>query len=160
MMQKLKVFRIRNDAKLPVRAHEGDGGLDFHYCPDKEFPFRAEKEKFDIRIAAGESVIIPTGLKVEVPFGYMLEMKNKSSVAAKEQLLVGACIIDFGYSGEVFCNLHNVGREIKTIKPGQKLCQGVLIPISLCQVEEVKDDSTMNQNSTRGEGSLGSTGKY
>jgi dUTP pyrophosphatase len=111
----------------------------------------------DYCVHPSESKIVPTGIKVEVPYGFMLEIKNKSSVAAKKQLLVGACVVDSGYDGEVFVNLHNVGECSRTIQPGQKIAQAVLIPVEPCVVVECETD-TLNENSTRGDGALGSTG--
>ena len=87
----------------------------------------------------------------------MLEIKNKSGIAFKRQLLVGACVIDPGYDGEVFVNLHNVGTSTQTIEPGQKIAQAVLTPIVTCNIEEVFRDS-LNQQSTRQDGGFGSTG--
>ena len=149
----LRVYKIRKDAKLPVRAHVADAGIDLFYCPDKEHLMYG----MDYCVHAGESKIVPTGIKVEVPYGFMLEIKNKSSVAAKRQLLVGACVVDSGYNGEVFVNLHNVGAASRIIEPGQKIAQGVMIPVEPCVVVECPTD-TLNENSTRGEGALGSTG--
>ena len=88
----------------------------------------------------------------------MLEIKNKSSIAAKKQLLVGACVVDSGYNGEIFINLHNVGKQTHWFRGGDKVAQGVLIPINLCEIVEVSDPSELNKDSTRGEGALGSTG--
>ena len=88
----------------------------------------------------------------------MLEVKNKSSIAAKKQLLVGACVVDSGYDGEIFVNLHNTGKQTQWFKDGDKVAQGVLIPINLCEIEEVSNPSKLNIDSTRGEGALGSTG--
>ena len=65
-----------------------------------------------------------TGLRFGVPHGYMLEAKNRSGNAAKRSLLVGACVIDSGYDGEVFINLHNVGKESQFIQPGYEDCSG------------------------------------
>ena len=76
----------------------------------------------------------------------------------KKQLLVGACVIDSGYDGEVFINLHNVGKQTHWFSDGDKVAQGVLIPINLCEIVEVSDPSELNKDSTRGEGALGSTG--
>ena len=150
----LRVYKVREDAKLPVRAHAADAGVDLFYCPDqREHPLYGA----DYCVHPDESKIVPTGIKVEVPYGYMLEIKNKSSVAAKKQLLVGACVVDSGYNGEVFVNLHNVGAESRVILPGQKIAQGVLIPVEPCVVMECRTD-TLNENSTRGDGALGSTG--
>ena len=149
----LRVYRTRAHAKLPVRAHAADAGIDLFYCPDKVHSMYGK----DYCVHPSESKVVPTGLKVEVPYGFMLEIKNKSSVAAKKQLLVGACVVDSGYDGEVFVNLHNVGSVACLIEPGQKIAQAVLIPIEPCVVTECKTD-TLNDNSTRGTGALGSTG--
>jgi|TARA_R110001583_G_scaffold105875_1_gene253879 dUTP pyrophosphatase len=149
----LRIYKIRKSAKLPVRAHATDAGIDLFYCPDKEHALYG----MDYCIPSSESKIVPTGIKVEVPYGYMLEIKNKSSVAAKKQLLVGACVVDSGYDGEVFVNLHNVGAATRVLEAGQKIAQAVLIPIEPCVVTECKTD-TLNENSTRGIGALGSTG--
>mgnify|MGYP003149938892 FL=1 len=150
---KLRVYKIREAAKLPIRAHAADAGVDLFYCPDKKHALYGT----DYCVHPSESKIVPTGIKVEVPYGFMLEIKNKSSVAAKKQLLVGACVVDSGYDGEVFVNLHNVGAESRVIQPGQKIAQGVLIPVEPCVVVECGTD-TLNENSTRGAGALGSTG--
>ncbi len=150
----LRVFRIREEAKLPVRAHLSDAGMDLFYCPQKKDHVMYGP---DFCVHPNESKIVPTGIKVEVPYGYMLEVKNKSSVAAKRQLLVGACVVDSGYNGEVFVNLHNVGTQSQIIQPGQKIAQAVLIPVKCCRIVEHPTD-TLNQDSTRGEGALGSTG--
>tara|TARA_R110000737_G_scaffold250728_2_gene260380 strand:+ start:1507 stop:1968 length:462 start_codon:yes stop_codon:yes gene_type:complete len=150
---KLRVYKIREAAKLPIRAHAADAGIDLFYCPDKKHALYGT----NYCVHPSESKIVPTGIKVEVPYGFMLEIKNKSSVAAKKQLLVGACVVDSGYNGEVFVNLHNVGAESRVIQPGQKIAQGVLIPVEPCVVVECGTD-TLNENSTRGAGALGSTG--
>ena len=145
---KLKVYRVRENAKLPVRAHRTDAGMDLFFCPEDE------KGK---TLFANESKLFQTGLKFEVPEGYMLEVKNKSSVASKLQLIVGACVVDSGYNGEVFVNLHNIGFRSQYLQPGQKLAQAVLVPVSYCELVESSTDD-LNEASTRGEGALGSTG--
>lgn len=145
----LKVFRVRDNAKLPTRAHDGDAGMDLYYCAP--ITMRA------MAVNPVETVLIPTGIKAEVPKGYMLEIKNKSSIAAKKQLLVGACVVDSGYDGEIFVNLHNTGKQTHWFKDGDKVAQGVLIPVDLCEVVEVSEDK-LNIDSTRGDGALGSTG--
>ena len=145
-----KVYKMRSNAKLPTRAHDGDAGMDLYYCAP-------EGRINNIPIHAGETVLFSTGIKAEVPRGYMLEIKNKSSIAAKKQLLVGACVVDSGYDGEIFVNLHNTGKQTHWFKDGDKVAQGVLIPVDLCEVVEVSEDK-LNIDSTRGNGALGSTG--
>jgi len=153
----IKVYRIRSEAKLPTRAHRVDAGMDLYYCPNGERA-RAVSEE-GLAVGARESVLVPTGLKVEVPYGYMLEIKNKSGIAFKRQLIVGACVVDPGYNGEVYVNLHNVGMRTQYIGPGDKIAQAVLIPVLHCGIMEVEDDTTMNNNTTRGIGGFGSTGE-
>tara|TARA_Y100000593_G_C4290276_1_gene327881 strand:+ start:586 stop:1068 length:483 start_codon:yes stop_codon:yes gene_type:complete len=156
----IKFFRIRKDAKLPVRAHSLDAGMDMFYCPDPALGSSCiweEKGVRYFRIPPGVSCLVPTGIKVEVPPGHMLEIKNKSGVAHKQKLLVGACVVDSGYTGEVYINLHNMGGETQHIAPGQKLAQAVLTPIVLCGVEETYIDPS-DKGTDRGEGGFGSTG--
>ena len=153
---KLKVYRLRENAKLPERCHATDAGMDIFYCPNDD------KKLYDCTAAyyipPRTSRILATGIKVEVPVGHMLEIKNKSGIATKKQLIVGACVVDCGYNGEVFVNLHNIGIKTQIIEPGDKIAQCVLIPVKYCTVEEVLDAERLNIHSTRGDGSLGSTG--
>jgi len=148
---KLKVFKVRENAKLPVRAHPTDAGADIFYCPEAEDP---------LVVYENESELIPTGLKIGVPAGYMLEIKNKSGVAFKRSLVVGACVVDSGYNGEVFVNLHNIGALRQTILPGEKVAQAVLVPIAAAEFEEIQEDSVYESSTTRGSGALGSTGDF
>jgi len=151
----LKVYKIRSHAKLPVRVYRTDAGMDLFYCPN------GEKKLYDCTqdffIPPRESRLLPTGIKVEVPYGYMLEIKNKSGIALKRQLIVGACVVDCGYDGEVYVNLHNIGTQTQMIKAGDKIAQAVLVSIIHCGVEETFED-TLNKNAGRGTGGFGSTG--
>tara|TARA_B100000941_G_scaffold288720_1_gene266158 strand:+ start:838 stop:1359 length:522 start_codon:yes stop_codon:yes gene_type:complete len=135
----------------PVRANPSDAGLDIFYSP---------KTRQVKMVEPGQSALLETGLRFGVPHGYMLEVKNRSSVASKRQLLVGACVIDSGYDGEVFINLHNVGTKTQAVEPGQKIAQIVMIPVvpfrAYCRHEENLYDYPITM-SDRGEGALGST---
>ena len=91
----VKIFKIRKSSKLPVRAHSSDAGMDIFYCP---------KEKVSMTIPEKQCVLLPTGVKIEVPSGYMLQIMNKSGIASKKQLITGACVVDEGYTGEIFVN--------------------------------------------------------
>jgi dUTP pyrophosphatase len=157
-MMKLKFYKIRPAAKMPVRAHSTDAGLDLFYCPnpDPESDCYWRPEGV-YKIPPGASCLVPTGLRVEVPTEHMLEIKNKSGIAHKKKLIVGACVVDPGYTGEVYINLHNIGGSTRTIEPGQKIAQAVLVPIVSCQIEEVWDDPS-EVETDRGAGGFGSTG--
>jgi dUTP pyrophosphatase len=138
----------------PTRANPSDAGLDLRYNPVTQDP---------IWVAPGASVIIPTGLKFGIPHGYMLQIMNRSGNAAKKRLIVGACVVDSGYDGEVFVNLHNIGSTIQTIMPGDKVAQGVVIPVVHARFVETSEDNLYDwcpiTISDRGDGALGSTGR-
>lgn len=146
----LKFSRVR-DVKAPVRANAGDAGIDFFV------PFSQEP----ITLLRGESALIPAGVKVEVPFGYAVIFHNKSGVAAKKNLLVGADTVDHAYAGEVHINLVNVGLSVQTINPGDKIIQGIMVPIILAVPLEVEESTLYNDIyvvGSRGAGGFGSTG--
>ena len=90
----------------------------------------------------------------------MLEVKNRSSVAVKRSLLVGACVIDSGYAGEVFINLHNVGTETQFVERDTKIAQLVMLPVVSFQAWENLGGELYEYPvtiSARGAGALGST---
>tara|TARA_Y100000296_G_scaffold76570_1_gene97308 strand:+ start:367 stop:843 length:477 start_codon:yes stop_codon:yes gene_type:complete len=154
----LEVYKIRDNAKLPHRAHTDDAGMDLFYCPETEGKTDCYwQPEGEYRIPPRSSCLVPTGLKILVPRGYMLEIKNKSGVAHKQQLLVGACVVDSGYTGEVFINLHNVGSKTNVVTPGQKIAQAILTPVISCAIKETKYDPKY-LNTDRGAGGFGSTG--
>ena len=136
----------------PMRANPSDAGLDIFYSP--------EDPKNSVELQPNSTVLLATGLRFGVPHGYMLEVKNRSSVASKKQLLVGACVIDSGYDGEVFINLHNVGSESKFINPGDKIAQIVMVPVVHFKAYHRHDGNLYEYPITmsdRGAGALGST---
>jgi dUTP pyrophosphatase len=145
----VKVFRTHPEAKVPARAHATDAGMDFFYCP---------VEGTVMRIDPGKSALLPTGVKMEVPHNCMLQIMNKSGIASKRSLIVGACVVDEGYTGEIFVNLHNIGTETQFIEAGQKVAQGVFVTIEKPRLWETKEDNLYGGNTARGAGALGSTG--
>ena len=150
----LEYFCLPHCKHRPTRSNPSDAGLDLCYNPVTQDP---------IWLAPGESAIIPTGLKFGIPHGYMLQIMNRSGNAAKKRLLVGACVVDSGYNGEVFVNLHNVGSIMQTILPGDKVAQGVVIPVIQARFVETTSDNLYDWHpitiSDRGDGALGSTGR-
>ena len=146
---RVRVFRTRPNAKLPIRAHKTDAGMDFFFCPG---------EPTVMGIEPGQSALLPTGIKMEVPEGYMLQIMNKSGIASKRSLVTGACVVDEGYTGEIFVNLHNIGNQTNFVESGQKVAQGVFVKIDKPQIWEVEEDNIYGQSTSRGSGALGSTG--
>ncbi len=149
---RVEYAKVRETAFTPSRANPSDAGLDIHYSP--------QNPHSKIHMSPNTSRIIPTGLKFAIPHGYMLEVKNRSSIAAKRHLLVGACVIDSGYEGEVFVNLHNVGVESQVIAPGDKIAQLVMVPVVHFRPVETNEMNLYSYPITisdRLDGALGST---
>jgi len=143
---------VIRDVKSPERGHYPDAGIDFFVPNDFEA----------IILKPNDSVTIPSGIKVEIPIGYMGLFLNKSGVASKKSLIMGAQVIDPYYSGEVHLDLHNVGHQEIEINPGDKITQMVLVPISHCQLTESDPDDLYSDYKTdkelREEKGFGSTG--
>lgn len=173
-METLKYTKVR-EVKSPTRAHDTDAGIDFFVPEDLNPAVMAEKFKItgcpvemdvdngkvkSFILQPNESVLIPSGIKVKVPDGYMLQYHNKSGIASKRGLLVGANTVDIGYEGECHIDLHNVSKVPQTISAGDKIVQGILIKIGFHMPEEVVDADTLYAGSTseRGAGGFGSSG--
>ena len=151
--------RIRETVRPPERANPSDAGLDLFFNPAHEGIFPSEVED-SVTIPPGKSAVLPTGYKMGIPHGYMLEIKNRSGVAAKRSLIVGACVVDSGYDGEIFVNLHNVGTEAQIITPYTKIAQAIMVPVVHFRAVETNAEPYEWYPITisdRGEGSLGST---
>lgn len=159
----LEVAKAHVNAFTPDRSNPSDVGLDLFFSPDvPKGTFDEEKNTL-----AGSIVIMPnqcaklrTGLKFGVPHGFCAEVKNRSSVSSKKELLVGGGIVDPGYSGEVLVLLHNVGRNPQIINPGDKIAQLAIYPvvhvrpILIDEQELYADDIAMT---ARKDGGFGST---
>lgn len=166
----MKFIKIR-DVKTPERAHITDSGIDF-YIPNS-FP-----EDFDIAITPngdvktttrtlagsillrpGQGVLIPSWIKVIIEPGYDLVFADKSWVATKQNLLIGAKVVDSSYRGEVHIHLINCSDQIQELKLGQKVVQGILRKVELATPEEITEEEFNSESSTdRGSGGFGSTG--
>jgi len=148
----IEYHRTHFNSHPPTRGNPSDAGLDVYFSPKAREP---------VTISPGQSVILPTGLKFGVPHGYMLEVKNRSSVASKRSLIVGACVVDSGYDGEVFVNLHNIGTEPQIVEPHTKIAQVVMTPVVSFRALETTNPDLYGWYpitiSERGDGALGST---
>jgi len=172
----MKITLTRETA-TPTRANATDAGIDF-FIPAGSEEFiealveknptisilRPDKslenaQKTGIVIQPQQSVLIPSGVKVIVPEGNALVAFNKSGVAVKKQLTVGACVVDTGYEGEVHINLINTSNRAQIIDFGDKIVQFVLLQLGESGVEVITEEEYQSQTgSDRGEGGFGSTG--
>ena len=138
---KLKVKKLKEDAKLPKYHHPGDVGLDLYAMED-------------IVILPGEHARIWHGFALEFPEGYAAIIKDKSSIS-KNRLHTMGGVFDAGYRGEYNTHLVNLSDKPYTIEAGDKVSQLVIFPVALVEVEET---GTLSE-SVRGQGAFGSTGK-
>lgn len=146
MMDKIRVKKLRPNAKLPVYGSCEAAGADLHACLDR-----------DITIAPGESVFVPTGLAMEIPKGCAGLIYARSGLACKRGLApankVG--VIDSDYRGEFIVVLHNHGTQPQTVSDGERIAQLVITPVltpAYTEAEELSD-------TLRAGGGFGSTGK-
>lgn len=145
--QKLRISKIR-DVKTPARGNAVAAGIDFFVPNDAS----------SHTLLPGQNALIPSGIKMEVPQGFALIAFNKSGIAAKKGLQVGACVIDEDYQGEVHLDMHNISDKTVTIEPGDKIVQFLLIKVDNCSVEEVPAEELHTVATERGAGGFGSTG--
>ena len=140
-MVKVKVQKAHKDAVAPKYANHGDAGLDLFSCEE-------------ILIRPGEQALVPTGIKMAIPYGYVGLIWDKSGVAAKSQLKTMAGVIDSGYRGEVKVVLRNHSPVDFKVEKNTKVAQMLIQPIISAEIEETAElDDT-----SRGEGGFGSTG--
>lgn len=139
---KLKVKKLHPDAKLPSYAREGDAGMDL---------FTVEP----IELEPGERKSIPLGLALEIPKGYVGLIWDKSGLSHKYGIKHFGGVIDSGYRGEIHAGIMNLSDKFFNFEKGHKIAQIIIQKVESVDVEEV---GYLNESS-RGEGGLGSTGK-
>ncbi len=141
----VRVKKLDARAELPVFGSEFAAGADLRACLDG-----------DLTIAPGQTVLIHTGLALEIPAGYAGLVYARSGLASKRGLApankVG--VIDADYRGEVMVALHNHGAEDQTVGHGERIAQLVVTPFLAVDYEEA-DELT---DTARGAGGFGSTG--
>ena len=141
----VKIINQSNNA-LPEYATIGSAGMDVR--AHLEVPYTLQPF---------ERTMIPTGLFVEIPQGYEIQVRPRSGLAIKQGI---TCLntpgtIDSDYRGEIKIILINLSQEEQVIQPGDRIAQMVLQ-----QVEQVKWNLTEQLETTdRGAGGFGHTGK-
>lgn len=142
----IKYKKVR-DVTSPTRGTELSAGLDF-YVP---------KTFGTLALHPGSSIRIPSGIIVEIPRDKVLIGFNKSGVATKKNLQIGACVIDADYQGEIHLHLTNIGNFVSKIEPNEKIAQFLLLPIYYATL--VEDENIHQIPTERGTGGFGHTDK-
>lgn len=178
--KKIQFTKIR-DVKSPNRANLNDAGMDF-YIPKYSEKFLndlkttnaanklqyildgddGEKPNYTLRIIipAGEQINIPSGIKVNIlDKNTYLEANNKSGIASKYHLVVGASVVDADYQGEVHLNLINTGNTDIEVFSGMKIVQFIHKYYIHTDLEEISVDEYNNlKASDRGATGFGQSG--
>lgn len=149
MINKLPVNikKIKPNATVPTYGSANAAGADLSACIDS-----------DITIASGETILIPTGLSMELPEGYAGLIYARSGLASKKGLApankVG--VVDSDYRGEVMVALHNHSNKDAVIEPGERIAQLVITPYLMGIFTEVDALG----DTERGSGGFASTGTH
>lgn len=162
----MKIVKVR-DVKTPERGTGKSAGIDF-FVPN---------DFVEMVLPPSLDMLIPSGIKASIPYGYMLMAAEKSGIVTSKQaalqigrkpkkdafnsvIILGAKIVDEDYQGEIHIHLINVGSSYVIIKPGMKIAQFILVPVSYEEIEEVlSEESLFAEKSERGDGGFGSTDK-
>lgn len=128
-------------AFFPERSYEHDAGADL-------------RSPVDALVRKNDSVVINTGVHVEIPEGYVGMLKSKSGLNVKYGL-TGEGVIDSGYTGAIVCKLYNHSGTWYKIKRGDKIIQLVIMPVITPQFRIADRFETTK----RGNNGFGSTGK-
>jgi deoxyuridine 5'-triphosphate nucleotidohydrolase len=134
-------IKLEKDGIKPTRAIDGDAGLDF-YCPK------------DYDIQPWGSVLIPLELRTQFPKGYALIFKEKSGIATKKNLHIGACVVDSLFRGIVHAHFFNASNNKIELKRGDKIIQGIIIQVWIGDPIIVDN---IDMNTERCENGFGST---
>ncbi|HEX6781421.1 MAG TPA: dUTP diphosphatase [Solirubrobacterales bacterium] len=141
----LPVAKLKEEALLPTRAHQGDAGLDLYACEAAH-------------IGPGERWSVGTGVGVEIPEGHAGLVLPRSGLARDHGIaLVNAPgLIDSGYRGELRVLLLNTDpAETFRVEPGERIAQLLITPIATPEPVE----TAALGDSARGEGGFGSSGR-
>ena len=130
---------------LPVYQSPGASGADLFAAIETE-----------VEIMPGKTALIPTGLRIELPEGFEVQVRSRSGLALKSQVSVlnSPGTIDSDYRGEIGVILMNHGHSVFTVKPGMRIAQMVVAPV----VRARFISSLSLANTDRGEGGFGHTG--
>lgn len=142
---KMKITRMEHNKYLPEYKTEGSSGMDLYAAIEKP-----------ITLKPLERVLVPTGIKIEIPVEYEAQIRARSGLSVKHGItLINAVgTVDADYRGEVCVGLVNLSNDEYTINPDDRIAQMVIARVEKAQIEV----TTELAQSARGEGGFGSTG--
>ena len=143
---KLRVKKLDERAIIPTYGSANAAGADLYAVLDE-----------NVTLLPGETKLIKTGLAYEIPEGYVGLLFARSGLSTKQGLAPATkvSVIDSDYRGELMVPLHNHSQVERTIASGDRIAQMVFTPYIMADFEVVDQ----LEDSVRGEGGFGSTGK-
>lgn len=169
-MNELRYTKIR-EVKDPDRGHPTDAGIDFFIPQFSESFLKDLEEKNDpgsfnidpysgvLSITQNRRLLVPSGIKLDIPEGTALVGFNKSGVGFRKGLHLISQIIDAGYQGELIFNFANFKDTAIEIEESSKIIQYILMPIFTPKLKSVDTVSELyTKETTRASGGFGSTG--
>ncbi|MFA6392944.1 MAG: dUTP diphosphatase [Candidatus Paceibacterota bacterium] len=138
---KIKIKKLKDEAKFPSYAHPGDVGMDLYAMET-------------VTIKPMEHYRFFHGFAMEFPEGNAGIIMDKSSISKAGLIHMGG-VFDAGYRGEYNTHLVNLSDKSYTVEEGDKVSQLVIVPVAIVEIEET---DTLSESS-RGMGAFGSTGK-
>ena len=141
----IKIEKLAEEVTVPSYQTEGSSGMDLSAFLPKP-----------VTLKPLQRVLIPTGIKIELPKGYEAQVRPRSGMSIKHGITLINCIgtIDEDYRGEVCVPVVNISNEEYTINNGDRIAQMVIAPVAKVHVEVINELS----NTVRGAGGFGSTG--
>ena len=143
----VNIKKLDENATIPTYGSEYAAGFDLYGVNTEQ-----------ITIKAHETVLVKTGLAMEIPIGYAGMIFARSGLASKKGLTpankVG--VVDADYRGEIMVALHNHTNSDQTIEAKERIAQMVIMPFAVANFIEVDELS----DTDRGSGGFGSTGKH
>ena len=147
MRTNVQFAKLRPNAKTPTRGSSYAAGYDLYACMNLE----------SYTLHPGETFKIGTGISVTPPKGYFGAIFARSGLATKQGLRPANCVgvCDEDYTGEYIIAVHNDSNHAQVIHDGDRIAQLIFLPYLDVEFEEVE---TLEET-TRGSGGFGSTGK-
>ena len=165
MKSKLKFFRVNPEAIIPQYQTKQSACFDLHACliGERVKGFDRNNKEFKtspsdkIAIGAGERILIPIGMIIDIPEGYSVRLHARSGLSLKQGLVLANAegVIDSDYVDPTFVMIHNISTVPATVKHGDRIAQGELVKIEQAVLEAT--DVQPGQKTDR-QGGLGSTG--
>lgn len=141
-------MRVKNTSDLPLPAYHSEHAAGFDLMAD--VPTK-------MTIEPGDRAVVPTGIYIEFPAGYELQIRGRSGLAANHGILPanGIGTIDSDYRGEIKVILLNAGKEPFVVHRGDRIAQGVISAFE----HVVWEPSNEINETVRDQNGFGSTGK-